>query len=152
MGKVRAFKLNGGTHEQEGTMYRRGQVIKTELDLIAMFGDKFVEVHPSTPSATPAPLIDPATEDLAAVQAAAKVAPGENAAEKAREVEKVTSVLGEDVSDQFPSDISDNDFAVIKKGKKFFLVDRDLPDEAVNKEEVLRSPEEVLEFAKAKLS
>ncbi len=39
------FRLNGGGHVQNGKAYKKGDIIRTSLNLNRMFGSKFVRVH-----------------------------------------------------------------------------------------------------------
>ena len=55
------FKVVGGSHEEGGKTYSKGAIIKTDKDLVKMFGAKFERLHdnedtPPAPPVIPTPL------------------------------------------------------------------------------------------------
>ena len=156
--KVRYFKVLGGNHSEAGITYKKGQIVPTTRDLREMFGaNMFKETTKKGRSigdeddededdVATIPLTDEqenATKKISEVESKADAGPGEK---KGESVEKIESKLGDDVSENFSSAVSDNDLAVVKRGKHFFVVDRDAPNAALNKTEVLNSEKEVEKF------
>lgn len=153
--KVRYFKVLGGNHAEGEKIYEVGKIVETTRDLIAMFGaNKFKETNKKgrvlDPDEDDATDLSEAEEKPAAQEsseAKSEANPkGTEADTNATQVEKIESKLGEDVSDQFGAVVSENDLAVVSKGKKFFVVDRDDPDAALNGDEELTSKKAVNVF------
>lgn len=102
------FRLLAGRHTENKKVYAKDDIIDTKHDLVAMFGDnKFERLTEAGVSATP---------QLSAT----------------KKKKKSKSKLA-DVTKDFP-DAEVNDFLVFKKGRKFFVAEKDNPDEFLNEE------------------
>jgi len=138
---VRYFKVLCGNVNVDGKTYEKGQVVPTEKDLVKAFGaNMFKETNKK------GQVVDPSDDDEdgevvklgdegetnAPVKSKQETndadLAGSDDASDADKVEKVESSLGDDVSDKFPAKIVENDLAVLKKGKHYFVVDRDDPE------------------------
>lgn len=42
--KTKKYKLIGGGHRQDGVDYKRGDIIETNMDLCALFQNKFIDL------------------------------------------------------------------------------------------------------------
>jgi hypothetical protein len=146
----------------DGKTYNKGQIVPTNKDLVKAFGTQMFqetnkkgrEIDPDEVEADDAPVqLEDARETQAAEKTskdASEASPaGSDDASDADAVEKVESSLGDDVSDKFPAKVVENDLAVLKKGKHYFVVDRDDPESPLKdgKNEVeLNSHKDVVAF------
>lgn len=158
--------------------YNKGEVVPSTIDLVKEFGsNRFREVNAKGRAIGDADISD---EEIADDEDAVTDLENESAREETKapkkskkdaksevpqgsddaksedepaessDDDKIESSLGEDVTSEFPENVRDNDLAVVKKGKKYFVVDRDTPDTALvgkdKKEPKLSSVEEVKSF------
>lgn len=162
---MRFFKVLGGNHQEGEKTYERGKIVKTDRDLVKMFGSNtFLETdsrgRPLTTAEEDAEVTDlDNDEETAPVKktskdakkaAVAEESEGEKAEnddkQESEPVEKLASKLGEDVTALFGNKVAENAMGVIKKGKAFFVVDRDTPDVPMNKDKALTSVKQVEAF------
>lgn len=158
--KLRYFKVLAGNHQEGDTTYEKGKIVETTRNLTEMFGpNRFKETN-SKGRVINADDDDELEDDTTDLDTAAEKPAKKKASEESNEqdpkrsdadsdaktVEKIESTLGDDVSDKFTQEVSDNDLAVVHKGKKYFVVDRDEPNSPLNSKEELTSKAAVEEF------
>lgn len=149
------YRLLNGTHAGEiirnedgsfepGEIYRKGDIVESKFNLIDLFGaDRFLLLSGDAAAEARAAR-DEQDESLAEDGSG----PPENVRPKARGTildenpgdhvkdvpatmaQNVASKLGDNVTDDFPK-AKDADLIVYKKGGKFFVADRDSPDDPI---------------------
>lgn len=169
MSETRYFKVLGSSHQEGDVNYEKGKVVETTRDLVAMFGrNKFRPCNKKGKPIDDDEELDEAEDlekeaeegDLAANKKGKKTAGNKNkdpdsthsespegvsedSGESKTAYEPVKSSLGDDVTEEFGPKVVEADLAVVKKGKNFFIVDRDIPDQSLNGDEELHSKKAV---------
>ena len=113
------FKLVIGSHSDIENTYQAGDVVESEIDLVAVFGEKFQSVS-----------------DEVEVRF-----PSEEAQEEPVEKEVQEEHVGEDVTDQFDDSKFEDGLKVFKRKRKYFVC---IDGEEINQEG--RSKKNVLPF------
>jgi len=131
MGKVKEYRVVGGSHVQDGLTYPRGSIIKTDVNLVKLFGKKFERVLPpdedeerdtAKPAAIPTAL------------SKKKEAEAKNEAAKEDDDTEKEKVNPNDVTKDFPT--ASKIFLVVHKAKaknRFNLFDPEDMDKSLNK-------------------
>lgn len=127
------YKVIAGQHMHFDKLYKKGDVVETDLDLLHLFKNKFQRVHEQ--STIPVKLEidkDPDADD--------KTVDGSTVAHTNPPGETTPKVNpGVNVTKNFESAV-DEDFLVFReKGGKHFIFDPDAPETALNKKPLKRS-------------
>ena len=120
------FKVLAGRHTAAGVVYSKDDVIESDQDLVALFGDnKFqrdLEAEMKKASPVSKPTADPVQKTKKKTASAKKP---------------------KDVTADFQSAV-DNDLIVTKNGKKYFVAEKDTPEDYLHEDSLKKS--EVEEF------
>ena len=131
------YQLIGGQHEQFGKTYKKGDVIDTPIDLCKLFRGKFQRVITEGGSPVAVQLVQPQGKAPASPEKPpAPSTPKEDGAPKTSEKAgsgATKDVRGRNATEHFPQAV-DDDFAVFKKNRVYFVYDVDDPDIALNKD------------------
>jgi hypothetical protein len=127
------YKVLAGQHMHFDKLYKKGDVIETDLDLLSLFENKFQRVHeqPTVPVKSETP-VTPVTVE--------KVADG-NVISHTNPVEKTEPEVnrGVDVTKNFPKAV-DEDFLIFREKKNcHYIYDPDDMAAPINKEPLVRS-------------
>lgn len=171
---MRYWKVKGANHSAlNGEIYEKGQIVPTEIDLVAQFGkNKFKEVtkkgRPIGEEDDDEEEEDEEAEVLDDAAASDKKVASKETSKESKEAtpagddegesvesdapELVKSTLGDDVTDHFDKETtSDMNLAVVKKGKRYHVVDKDEPNKDLSAEEKLENKAAVEKFIKGLL-
>ena len=126
------FKVLAGRHTAAGIVYSKDDVIESDQDLVALFGDNKFQRDLEAEMKKASPVSKPTAD------------PVQKTTKKTSDVKKP-----KDVTDQFQSAV-DNDLIVTKIGKKFFIAEKATPndhlhDDSLKKSEVEDFIEELYE-------
>ena len=129
MAKAFKFRVKAGTHKENGKTYTAGQIVKTNNDLASVFREKFERVY-SKGEVHDEELPEEDVQEEAQEEEGEPEASEEGTEEESTESpDEVKSVLGKNVTHQFPEA---GDLLVFKKGVKFFIADSSQPDVPLN--------------------
>lgn len=110
------YRLMVGTHKQDGKLYKKGDEIETDVNLISTFRGKFTKVHPSDADAVvkaaKAPIPEKKKSPPKAESGEFTPTPGSAGAEVS---------LGPDMTVTFP-DAKDTGLKLHKTGENFHIV------------------------------
>lgn len=155
------FRVKESKHSEGDRTYAKGEVVETERDLVALFGNtKFEELGDEEPPEVKAKRKrmeerrkkeeEAAAEDDATPSGATDDPIRVEGKQRPREAgtgrvldkdnvhdnvdpEEAVSKLGDDVSDEYPK-AKEADLLVLQRGKNFYVADKDDPDRALNEE------------------
>ena len=115
------YRVKTGKHDQFGKVYCKGDVLDTDMDLIAMFPNKFEKVSKETPI----------TKAPAAPTDITPMVPQKNPPAPVPSSEEDDKDRGKDVTKNFP-DAVDMDFKVFIQKHKHYVYDMDNMEKPVN--------------------
>lgn len=123
------YQVLEGSHYHDGRLHGKGDVIQTNVDLIAQFPNKFLKVGDSTPPTnSPAPLVlGPAGShgvDESKLPPKDLALTSEKPKPEKKGATKSEAPKGKDVTDKFP-DAAEEDFKVFKNEGQYFVYDAD---------------------------
>jgi hypothetical protein len=130
------FQVLHGVHREGGKVYKKGDVIKSDEDLVKKWDQKFRKVDEDAKVAEGAESLRAARgeenkEDDEEGRPPKRSSDSAEATSEDAGGEGVTSKLGEDVTSDFAEDAG-SDLLVLKKGRNWSVAEREDPDTAVN--------------------
>ena len=133
--KEMKYRVIEGSHDQYGKIYSKGDVLDVDMDLIAMFPNKFEKASKEVPI----------TKAPAAPTDIIPMVPQKNPPAPLQKEEKTNR--GKDVTEKFP-DAVDMDFKVFIKNRKHYVYDVDDMAKPINSEPLKKG--EVKAFIESK--
>ena len=121
------FKVLAGRHTAAKVVYSAGDIVESDRDLVALFGDNKFQRD---------------LEAEAKQKASVSKPPAEEAPKKTSS-KKTTTKKPKDVTDKFKSAV-DNDLLITKIGKKYFVAEKANPDDILHEDSLKQ--DEVEEF------